>query len=368
VNRFSSSELVAPAAELLGAVYDEAEGLYPRTIRLDVDGYRTSFSRRCELFRYSITCLLGLRAAAQEGLLKVDFDLRERVQDFARRHGPAVKRPSDVGLLLVLIGSEPGCRRLAVAKIRQLSGTIRGRARGLSVQDLSWMLWGSSVAASADLPGAALLAETTYVRLLERNVIGTTGLPEHRPVRWRHSIVSFGGVAYYLRALYEYFVLTGCTHTRELFARALQTTVRTQGLDGSWPWLLSARTGFVLERYPIYSVHQLGMAPLFLLPAIYEHVLSDVAVLARSKLWLTDNVVGMTMVQFSPTFIHRAIDRTDRWPRAQRYARASANAVRRGDAPTSLPGKLVVNAVSHSYEWGWLLFAEAGAKPLARRT
>ncbi len=40
---------------------------------------------------------------------------------------------------------------------------------------------------------------------------------------------------------------------------------RAQGRDGQWWWHYDARTGRVVERYPVYSVHQHAMAPMALL-------------------------------------------------------------------------------------------------------
>jgi hypothetical protein len=101
------------------------------------------------------------------------------------------------------------------------------------------------------------------------------------------------------------------------------------------------------------------MSLLFLVPALETGVLADRGPLERSVAWADGaNELELPMVASEPPFMLRAIERRDPWQRAQRYARATAARAGRGDRKAA-PRSLRLNAVSHSYEWGWLLFAGA---------
>ncbi len=332
------------ASHYLSSVYDRERQLFPVTTELVNGRYVSRFGPQDDALRYTITCLLGLQAATggQEA----------RIGEFAERHAAAIARPSDAGLLLVLMPHGSWGARLLVRAQATLAAD-RGR---LSTQDLSWMLWGAVTAARAGTRGAESLADALFERLAGY-VEASTGLPHHRPVRRRAGLVSFGAISYFLRAVHEYASLTSGTAARALFARALRSTLRVQQPDGAWPWLLHARTGAVLERYPLYTVHQLSMSLLFLVPALDAGVLGDDEPLERSVAWAHgENELRLSMIAAEPPFMARAIERRDPWQRAQRYARAAASRSGLGERRAAAR-TLRVNHVSHSYEWGWLLFA-----------
>src|SRR5208337_5552579 len=54
-------------------------------------------------------------------------------------------------------------------------------------------------------------------------------------------------------------------HVEAALGRALEcasAVSRAQGESGQWWWLYDSRSGRVSSRYPVYSVHQHGMAPM----------------------------------------------------------------------------------------------------------
>jgi hypothetical protein len=346
--------LLPAAISFLGSVHDRDRALFPVTTELRNGRYVSRFDPHADALRYSITCLLGLEAAVG--------GQRDAIETFTRRHSAAIVRPSDAGLLLVLVADGPAAGALVLRARATLAARDRER---LDAQDLSWMLWGAVSAARAGVHGAESLAHTLYERLT-RYAEPATGLPHHRPLRRRAGLVSFGAISYFLRAVHEYTSITGDARAGDLFARGLRSTLRTQAPDGAWPWLLHAPTGAVLERYPLYTVHQMSMALLFLMPALGAGVVNDAAPLERSLAWAGGaNELGAPMVARRPEFMARAIERRDPWQRAQRYARAVAARAGRGGGPARA-GTLRINRVSHSYEWGWLLFAGSERAEVAR--
>ena len=55
---------------------------------------------------------------------------------------------------------------------------------------------------------------------------------------------------------------------------------------GQWGWRYNARTGALVDLYPVYSVHQDGMAPLALLPLERATGVPTTAAVARGVGWL----------------------------------------------------------------------------------
>ena len=47
--------------------------------------------------------------------------------------------------------------------------------------------------------------------------------------------------------------------------RCLDQVLRAQGPLGQWAWHYNIRTGAVVDRYPVYAVHQHGMGPMAVL-------------------------------------------------------------------------------------------------------
>ncbi len=367
-----SEDVAGRAVGFLGEVLDHERQVFPTRVWI-VDGkYRTDFSSREDVLRYSITCFLGLRAASRGRYAREHWlnRIEARVESFVRGESSAVTRPSDLGLLLVLTAPNADLRVHSTSSIRRLRRVVASTGRHeLNVQDLSWMLWGAADAARGGLPGAHALAACVYDRLVRDYVEPASALPEHRPVWWRQHLVSFGGLSYYLRAIHEYSVLTREEGPRELFWRGVQAALEVQEPDGAWPWLISAATGRALERYPVFTVHQVGMAPLFLVPALEAGIAPAGAALARGAAWVTGaNELGLPMFLESPTFMYRSLKRRELFPRPERYVRAIRRARSKDLQQVRPRQRAVLDRRSHTYEWGWLLFAHSEYEGLRRES
>ena len=98
---------------------------------------------------------------------------------------------------------------------------------------------------------------------------GATGLfPHHLPAdmlgRFRSHVGCFADQAYAMQALARYGRETGdaaCYRGGTVRGPAR----RLQGEGGQWWWHYDWRHGNVVERYPVYSVHQHSVAPMALL-------------------------------------------------------------------------------------------------------
>lgn len=125
---------------------------------------------------------------------------------------------------------------------------------------------------------------------------------------------------------------------------------------GGFAWRYNALTGTVVERFPVYAVHQDGMAPM----ALFELAAADgrdVNARNRENLsWLWSNQLGIPMVDEDRRVIFRAIRRRVPFDRSFRAAgRLAARFGRPG--PGELPWFLQLDATCRPYHLGWLLHA-----------
>jgi hypothetical protein len=120
---------------------------------------------------------------------------------------------------------------------------------------------------------------------------------------------------------------------------------------------MNARTGSVIDPYPIFSVHQDSMSMLFLHPAAEMKLPGAREAILRSCEWIVGrNELGRTMFEVEPFSAFRSIERPGGNPRARRYLRAVVPWLRGPDFGTE---KVRINPECRSYHLGWVLYVWA---------
>lgn len=227
--------------------------------------------------------------------------------------------------------------------------------------DFSWTLT-ALVAASqlGDFSGAAAIAAERLLQAQGANGIWGHHLPRSDLARYRAHVGCFADQVYPIQALARYAKAAGDTRALTAANRCADRIVELQGDAGQWWWHYDARTGDVVEGYPVYSVHQHAMAPMALFDLLEaggndhrEAILDGVGWLNRhpeSSLPLVDPETGA---------IWRKIGRKE-----PRKASRSLRAVSTSISPrwklnvldsVFKPG--VVDYECRPYELGWLLYA-----------
>jgi len=312
--------------------------------------------------RYTINTLLGLQAASAAGRGPEPARIEALIDAFAARHGSALHEPADRGLLLLVVAGLERQRRLAEELLAQIDRDARETRLGrLNMQDIGWMIWGSVHAARAGLAGAAAAADRLFQSLLDHFIDGRTGLPRHSVRRYRRDLVSFGSIVYFLRAVHEYGAATDDSQAVALFRNGVERVLELQGPEGEWPWLVDVGRGRIVDPYPLFTVHQDSMAPLFLLPALEEQRIDGArGAVTRGLAWVAGgNELGVPMIVEQPFCAYRSIERSERAPRLRRYLRAVLPAIRSGPAEFQ-SGTVRLNPECRSYHVGWLLYVWAG--------
>lgn len=369
-------DLVRAAMAVLREMYDAEAGRFSATT-LVIDGrYVNDFSTTLGL-RYSVNSLLGLARASGAGY--DGWDVEAALDLFLEQNRGLIQNAGDAGLLLWALTeahhteAEAWCGR-AVARVEDVM-TARTE---LPLQEICWMLSGLSQYATESGDTRSAGAARDLFKLLRRRYLDADSrLPLHRPAGWRTSIVSFGGIVYFLRALWDFYGLTHDQYALVLFRELTTLVIRQQGLSGEWSWLYHTPSGRAIERYQVYSVHQEAMAMLFLLPALSLDVPDAETAIRRSYRWiLGDNELQKPMWRDEPFLVYRSIRRTlplvgrastnrisgisGAMDRGSNLAHAIVSVVLGTEARTAPRRSVEVNPECQSYEMGWTAYVWAG--------
>ena len=180
-------------------------------------------------------------------------------------------------------------------------------------------------------------------------------------------ITSFASQVYPLLGLSALYA-----HRGEAPPPALRATAdflaRSQGPLGQWWWLYAPSTAAILEGYPVYSVHQDGMAFMGLVPVEELGEGSYREALSLGVEWLQRNELSTPLVDDQPPFICRNIQRAGSDADAA-FGISRANfyrVVARSLAPRPSrnrneadPSTLEPLRECRSYHLGWLLYADS---------
>lgn len=132
--------------------------------------------------------------------------------------------------------------------------------------ELSWAL--TALAIGPSEPTDTALAERVANALMA-SFRWESGLFPHGPARKGMAalgahVSNFADFVYPIQALSYYYKASGDTKAAEVACCCAERMCKLQGEDGQWWWHFDVRTGRVVERYPVYSVHQDAMAPMAL--------------------------------------------------------------------------------------------------------
>ncbi len=357
----SMTQLCRASRAFLLEVVRPEDGLFPYSSRLRGSGYVNDFDHPAAV-RYTINSLLGLQAAARSDPEELDPVAVERLAEkFLHRHGASIDNPADLGLLLVLLEELDLSRPRADKALGDVRSILRGPAVDrLTMQDVSWMLWGACAARRAGVPHATTLVHELRDLISTRFVDRQSGFPRHDLSRTRRDVVSFGALTYFLRGMAELYRLTEDPWARQTFEEGVRAVVAIQGPLGEWPWLMSVRRRVPLDFYPVFGVHQDSMSMLFLHPAL-DMGLPVSGAIESSLAWVAgQNELLTPMIHYGPFVAYRSVERAERLPRVRRYVRSTSRAALGGPARSGAGRGVRINSECRSYHLGWLLYVWSG--------
>jgi hypothetical protein len=335
-------------------MYDPASGL------LQTRHFEDGKERRCGHLaaRYAVMSALGLASARAAGLA-CSLDPVALVRTGLER-GPA-DAVDHLGMALwasVVSGAELEGQILPGLGALLSRPEVLGRCVG---RELAWALVGLSLHAKAS-GDPKTLAQASMLRdfALDRCFCGSGRLFFHTASASGLGRVEtlFSTQIYWVHALATFAELFGDAEACRVAGLAAEALVAARDPFGGWAWRYDPRTGRVTERYPVYSVHQDGMAPMALL-ALSRAGGRDFGTEIRESLaWLWRNPLGLSMVDAERQVVYRAQRRVFPANRVYRHLGRLA-AVFGLKGPGEDPGFLRLNASCRPYHLGWILHAFA---------
>jgi hypothetical protein len=267
IDRPDLTDLIDLAAKGLVPMFEARRNLFcSRMVRTN-----RGLIRRGVSHRYTIISLLGFHQMGASGLVP-PFQIAP-VIDVLLQDTTWLDNLGDVGLLLWLCALASPDRLKDLCSRHALGPALDryrdGRER--RTMELSWFLSGLSHAAVArpelreNLAGVVF---ATYAVLKDnRGPHGTFG-HQAQNGGWaghlRGRIGTFADQVYPIYALTQFYRAFQCTEALRISVACAEQICRVQGPLGQWWWHYDVGAGKVGGKYPVYSVHQHGMAPMAL--------------------------------------------------------------------------------------------------------
>ena len=228
--------------------------------------------------------------------------------------------------------------------------------------ELAWLLSGLanlSLACGKNIDGlekAALrVSSSLLIHYGQRGIFGHGGVNFlMRAIRGR--IGSFADQIYPIYALSQFYKAYGLSIAKRVAAECAETICQSQGTLGQWWWQYDMSTGKVIGRYPVFSVHQNGMAPMALL-SVQEITEGDyIKSIQKGLRWLkSENEIGCDFICTNEHLIWRKLHRS----LVNTYLEEMLTLI--GYKQNSIrPTDLNVLYECRPYHLGWLLYALVG--------
>lgn len=309
--------------------------------------------------RYALISLIGLGRSKTLGL-EVDDLISTLWSRVNAKRDVIAQSPGDLGLALWAqaltnrqgpFGVEDACR--AFQARREMADSVH----------LAWLMLGAGHFEQNGNSGRAReLAEVAKSDLLSLYNDNSQLIYRHARRGFVSSVsrrVScFANQIYPVMALAVQGRCSGDNHSAEVGRKVADTLCALQGPLGQWWWLYDAQEGGVVDGYPVFSVHQDGMAPMALFETTTSGGRGFASEIARSLAWIDGaNELNQSLVCDSPGLVLRDVHRRG----VGRIARAIRSAAwcwglpgeRRSDQPESL----MINPECRPYHLGWILYA-----------
>ena len=326
---------------------------------------RTSGGMICKgvSHRYTVITLIGLLRCEAVGM-RTPFDVEAILTRLLERL-QWVEGIGDLGLLLWLCALSPRHfnKLCSTFDIKDAPNRFRDASEGKTTE-LAWFLAGVAHAAMAipEHRSAFADAASQVYRWLVGNQ-GQGGLFGHLSKRRTIAAALRSHVGCFADQIYPIYALTRFAEAFDddgafgMAQKCAEAICRLQGPLGQWWWHYDSVTSQIFGKYPVFSVHQDGMAPMALF-ALGDTTNRDFGeAIHRGLQWIGgSNELTCDLRDTSKNIIWRSIHRGGKY---KTYLGGALTALR-PKANTEFVGHLQVNHECRPYHFGWLLYAFAG--------
>ena len=349
----------ALAVRALRRMYRSADGIFAFRLRMrDGRDMLEGVS-----VRYTASALIGLHREPHEVIADVLHG--QSAEDLCRQLIANIEAVSNLGdvaqiawaaRLLNLSEADVAVRRLnALDPVSNRHPTVE-RAWALSAC-VAGMGGGNAAGQLDEALGAA-----TAAKLLESFHAGSGVFGHRAPAaasRLRGHVSCFADFVYPVMALAEWGRLTDDARAMAAAQSAADRMCERQGPAGQWWWHFDTRLGRIIEKYPVYAVHQDSMAPMALFAAGDACGIDYGESIAAGMRWLLDPPeIGHSLIDYDRDVIWRKVCRRE--PRKlTRSVQAMCSAVSprlRAPGMDTLFPPTAVDFESRPYHMGWILY------------
>lgn len=343
------------ARRALARMYRSDAGLFAFRIRRRKDGQDVLEGVSP---RYTAITLIGLAGEKRESVSRIlGGDGTHDVCRSLLTEAPRMENMGDVALTLWAaraLGEDrfgPAIERLQA--LRPWDGEH-------PTVEVAWALTAMCFGGVSDDDMARKIAER-----LKSSFVPASGLFPHWPrgaraSRLRGHVACFADLVYPIQALARYHAGTGDEQASVMAIRCAKRMCALQGENGQWWWHFDVRTGRVVERYPVYAVHQDAMAPMALFDLQEACGVDHTEAVGRGLGWLhRAPETGHSLVDGSADLIWRKVARCEPG-KLSRSVQALASRMHPGLRVPLLgavmrPGR--IDYECRPYHLGWLLYA-----------
>lgn len=306
---------------------------------------------------YSLNVILGL-AAANGNDRDHEYDLPALLQENARRLFEI--RVPTYALGMALWASARLGVPLDPAVGEKIESFIKDRSnwRKFRAQDIGMILTG--IAEQKACGNESLDAEAhALIRFILDRFLSGSGLFYDAPHGLRRNFGSFATQTYLTTACYHYGLRYGDDVVLAIADAAAKKLISLQGENGEWPWFYFVPRGLVVDTYEVYSVHQHGMAPLFLTFAEQRGVPGATEAIAKGFRWIFGNnrLKRNMLIPETGMFYRSIIRQEELHGKKRRVARAVVNGITGRPDRDAPPKNLTLRQECRSYELGWIIYS-----------
>jgi len=319
--------------------------------------------------RYTVMTLLGLHRAEMAGL-QSSID-KHAVFTALLEDKNWIDNAGDLGLLLWL-GAVVFPERLP--ELCEITSEMVASRRfdmqgGGKTMETAWLLSGLSHAVVADQSRFTQFRDwalSAYDSLCKNQA--ESGLFGHQRANSGALGIARGRIGSFADQVYPIYTLSQAAMAFEFkgsLDRALscaEAICARQGALGQWWWHYESVSGRVVGRFPVYPVHQDGMAPMALFALSDASGMDFSKPIYRGLQWVTgNNELALDLRDDSAQLIWRNIRTSD----FQRYAEELRAMMSRESIASTNDLDFRVTYECRPYELGWALYALAGRVPAA---
>ena len=314
-----------------------------------------------ESFRYTIITLLGLKRYEQYFTLS-PIPIIHIFNKMLNRIS-TIKNAGDAGLFLWLTAMVEPDKLIEINNILDIANTwpsYQDAAKGLTTE-LSWLLTGICYTIEKEGKALAMLNDTA-VEVFKRikNNYSKKGLFGHQSGKTIGGAIR-GNIGCFADQVYPIYALAKFSETHDekealtMARQCSQAICELQGAYGQWWWHYDVTNGKVAGRYPVFSVHQEGMAPMALIAASEKTGENYETCIYKGIDWITGkNELGIDFRDDKRNVIWRNLHRP-KWKQRQELLSAMIGM----DTIKKDAKDLEILYECRPYNFGWLLYALA---------